>query len=169
MSDNLKLCKLTYSMGVASKRCKENTFSESTIRKGEINMGNWYEDMYGKEAFQAMLEEFTVKEMWNVDRTGKKYRVRVIQQEHYINIELSYRHTGIGADRRIPMGGFTLKQREEIADKALAAAEAGLPIMLKEIMAPMLKGYWEDEEWDIINVHRIDRSKINPNYHTYLE
>lgn len=127
-------------------------------------MGNWYEDMYGTEAFQAMLEEFTVKEMWDVDRTGKKYRVRVIQQEHSISIELYDRHTGEGADRRIPIGGFTLKQREEIADKALAAAEAGLPIMLKEIMAPMLKGYWEDEEWDIINVHRIDRSIHNKFY-----
>ncbi|RNF39594.1 hypothetical protein [Planococcus salinus] len=129
---------------------------------------NWYTAKYGVDAFREMLEEFAEKEMWDVDVKGEKARIRVSQQEGSLHIDLYDRATGEGTNRIIPVGGFTLKQREEIARQALAAAEEGLPIMLKVIISPMIGGYWEDEEWDVITVHDIDRRKIDPNYRRFL-
>lgn len=107
--------------------------------------------------------------MWDVSISGEKYRIRVIEQEGSLLIDLYSQNSEEQSDRIIPVGGFSLKQREEIGRLALEAPEAGLPIMWKEIISPMLKGYWEDEEWDIIEVHDIDRSKIDPNYLRFLE
>lgn len=132
-------------------------------------MNNWYSEMYGEEAFQHMLDEFTEKEMWDVNREGDKYRVRVIEQENRLIIDLYDRQTGEGSARFFPVGGFSLKDREHIAEKALAYAEQELPIMWQEIISPLIGGYWDDDEWDVIVVDNIDRSKIDPTYRNYLK
>ncbi|MDN7241701.1 hypothetical protein QWY14_07840 [Planococcus sp. N028] len=132
-------------------------------------MGNWYIDMHGEDAFNQMIVEFSEKGMWDVNKEGEKYRVRVIEQDKTLIIDLFNRKTGARSDRLFPVGGFTMAQREVIAEKALAYAEQELPIMWKEIISPLIGGYWDDEEWDIIKMHDIDRSKINPSYLNYLK
>ncbi|MDN7244669.1 hypothetical protein [Planococcus shenhongbingii] len=130
---------------------------------------NWYADLYGEEAFNRMIEELSERGLWDVNRQGEKYRIRVCEQENTLIIDLYDRKTGEGSDRIFPVGGFNMEQREEIADKALAYAEQDLPIMWEVIISPMIGGYWEDEEWDVINVHGIDKSRINPSYLKFLK
>lgn len=132
-------------------------------------MGNWYSDLYGEDAFETMVDEYTRKGAWDVNVMGEKFRIRVIQQENTLIIDLYDRATGEGSDRIIPVGGFTRDQRVDIAHQALQAAEAGLPIMWKDIISPMIGGYWEDEGWDVITAHYIDRSKIDPAYRRFLK
>ncbi|EGA90845.1 hypothetical protein GPDM_03085 [Planococcus donghaensis MPA1U2] len=132
-------------------------------------MDNWFTDLYGKDAFKKMLEEFTEKELWDINIDGKELRVRISQQEGTLRCDIYDQVTGEVSDRIIPVGGFSLEQREKICQQAMEAAEAGLPIMWKEIISPMIQGYWDDEGWDVIKVHDIDRSKIDPNYRNYLK
>ncbi|SDH78557.1 hypothetical protein SAMN04487975_1084 [Planococcus glaciei] len=115
------------------------------------------------------MEELTEKGLWDVNKHGEKYRIRVSEQEGTLIIALYDRETGEGYDRMFPVGGFDMEKREVIAEKALAYVEEDLPIMWKEIISPLIGGYWEDEEWDVTIVHNIDRSRINPGYRNYLK
>ncbi|WKA49355.1 hypothetical protein QWY22_10590 [Planococcus liqunii] len=138
-------------------------------QKGAEDMDNWFTDLYGEEAFKDWMEELTEKGLWDVNKHGEKYLIRVSEQEGTLIIALYDRETGEGYYRMFPVGGFDMEKRKVIAEKALAYVEEDLPIMWKEIISPLIGGYWEDEEWDVTIVHNIDRSRINPGYRNYLK
>lgn len=131
-------------------------------------MGNWFSDMYGEDAFERMIEEVTEKGLWDVNKQGEKYRVRVIQQDNTLIIDLYERKTGKGIDRIFPFGGFTPEQRETIAEQALAYAEQEHPIMWEKILSPMMDGYWDSEEWDVVKVHNLDKRISSTTYRNFL-
>lgn len=131
--------------------------------KDDGDMENWVTSLFGHQAMTDMFDYYTNKELFDVIESGEKYSVKVVMSQGELSIDLSDRITGESMNRMFPVGGFTPEQRSDIAKQALSYVEDGMPIMWKEIISPMIQGYW-DEEWDVIKVHDIDRTNVKEPY-----